>query len=256
MKTRITRLFIMAVAISAMVGSVHAGVLLEWDFDGIPSGNGGTGYGESPFAPTWNESGFSSTGLERGEGVGFTGVSMSHAWGGRNYLAADANEALEEKIFFVFDVIAAEGFTMSLDSIQTPWYGSPLQSPSSGLWQYSVDGGDTWENIGGTRNLPSEVHGTGGQYDWVNLDLKDIDDLQDIYEAMFRLVIWGGGGASGGRNGRFYLGTGTAPPIDSDLKGVDNTLTVWGTFTAIPEPSAVALLVLSGAAILLRRRKP
>jgi len=212
-----------------------------WDFSNIPSQNG---YGH-PAELARPVDGVDTSGLWLGAGVWNTGVTMAHAWGGHRFDVSEA-DAYSQDVAFYFDVIIAPGLIVTFDSIQTPLYGSPTQSPEKGQWQYSLNGG-AWENIGDEQSpLPH------GVYDWLSLDLTGVTDLKEVSNATvtFRLVLWGG---TGGSNGRFYFGKGTASPIDPTFAGMPNTLTVNGTI--VPEPSAAALLALSGIALLLRRRK-
>ena len=239
MKTKMVRRF-MAVAVLATAGWSHA-ALLEWNFDGIGSN---VGYNNQPSPIATAEPGVSTGGLWRGGGIGLSGGStMGKAWGGSNFLYTK-EEALDNDVCFYFNIIVAPGFTVSLESIQTPWCGSPLQSPELGQWQYSLDAGITgWNDVGGAYSLPH------GAYDVITLDLTGETDLSEIsgVEVTFRLLLWDG---EDGHNGRFSFGTGTTsgPPIPWG-----NSLIINGTI--VPEPSAAALLVLSGAALLLRRRR-
>jgi len=166
---------------------------------------------------------------------------MGRSWGGRNFFYSK-EEALSTDVCFYFDIMADAGFTLTLTSIETPWCGSPQQSPEYGQWQYSLDGGTGWTDIGGAETLPH------GSYDWVYLDLSGIEDLKEVSGVTFRLVLWGG---ESGTNGRFSFGTGTASGIGPSLP---NALTINGILN-IPEPSAMTLLVFGSAAFLLRRRK-
>ncbi|MFC4991422.1 PEP-CTERM sorting domain-containing protein [Rubritalea tangerina] len=67
-----------------------------------------------------------------------------------------------------------------------------------------------------------------------NFNLADVDNTQDL-----KVVLLAGGGTSGGSTGR--------QSIDIDNVRLE--------YTAIPEPSATALLGLGGMTLLLRRRR-
>ena len=232
--------WLLAVAVLATVGSVH-GALLEWNFDGIPSN---VGYDNQPSPTVTAEPGFSTSGLSRGDGIGRSGArTMGKAWGGSNFLYTK-DQALAADVCFYLDIIIAPEVIVSLTSIQTPWCGSPLQSPESGQWQYSLDAGTTgWNDVGGEYVLPH------GSYDVITLDLTGETALSEIsgVTVTFRLLLWGG---EDGTSGRFSFGTGTT---SGPATPWGNSLIINGD--VVPEPSAAALLVLSGVALLLRRKK-
>lgn len=259
-------------AVLAAAGWSHA-ALYQWDFSGIPSiGTGG--YGDEGYQGT-STIGVTSDGLWRGgdetaRAKMRKGVNKGGAWGGRYFEDANAVDAIAHDTCFYFNLIVPAGYSMTLESLQTAWYTSPKESPTTALWQYRIasDGINygEWAPLGNENDLPHTMEwdnelGTdvrvGGVYDWVSLDLTSISAITGIIE--FRLVIWGGGGSSGhGGNGRFYFGTGNASlqPGSANIgMGWGNTMTVNGALAVVPEPSSVALLSLSCAALLLRRRK-
>ena len=243
-----------AVAVVVMAGWSHSAALIEWDFNAMVSNS-------SVPTQTIKTPGVNTTGLRRGAGMSSLGLSrFEGAWGGTlrdstpyvpplTRIIADNQDAA-----FLFDITVGPDFSLSLESIQTPWCG--WYDPSGpggtggtlyGQWQYSLDNGATaWNDIGGSTGLlPFD------RWDWVELDLTEQSALQDISNVTvtFRLLLWGGD-----HNTQFYFGKDTVLPVPGLTDNFPNTLIIYGTLIPIPEPSAITLIALSGVALLLRRR--
>jgi len=244
-----------AVFVAAYEGTAHAAALIDWNFAGFTSTSQGV-----PPAPRSIAPGVSSTGLRKGDAGNpfrYSGAGDTDSWGVRGIQNSYA-QAVQNDVAIYFDLIIAPGTIYSLDSIQTPWFtkmpsGQEKDDPDVyAQWQYSVGGG-TWNDIGGPEK-PSHT-----SYDWVNLDLTGYEDLTEITDitVTFRLLLWGG--AVNGNSmiyfGKDTLGANPASPYYPDMLSFPNTLSIHGTVVVLPEPTAMALIVLSGAALLLRRRK-
>lgn len=102
---------------------------------------------------------------------------------------------------------------------------------TSRVFEYSVDGGSNWVDIGAYSGSSGALTSTWGT---VSLDFSAIDALEDNADAMFRITYAGASSGSGNnRWDNFYV------------QGV-----------AVPEPAAVLLLGFAGVALasIARRR--
>ena len=188
---------VVAVTSLAIAEGVHAGALIEWGFNNMLSES------DVP-TQTIKTPGVNTSGLRRGAGMTSLGLSrFEGAWGGTlldsTPLVPPLTKIIAENqdASFLFDITVGPGFSLSLESIQTPWCG--WYDPSGpggtggtlyGQWQYSLDNGATaWNDIGPeTGLLPFD------RWDWVELDLTGQSALQDISNVTvtFRLLLWGG----------------------------------------------------------------
>jgi len=187
----------------------------------------------------------------------YSGAGEKDAWGVRG-INNTKQQALDNDVAIYFDLIIAPELNLTLESIQMPWFAKMPNGTSdpevSWEWQYSLDygtGATGWTPIECNDVLPYTM------YDWLSLDLTDNEDFEDLsgVTVTFRLLLWGG---TNNGNSMVYFGKDNRDPNQlsrhfPNMLTNPNTIIVNGTI--IPEPSAMALLVLSSATLLLRRKR-
>jgi len=244
-----------AVFTTAWAGHVHAGQLVLWDFQTVTAGG-------APPQATIQEglsthgiwfNGFDDGGASYAKGVMFHNNKGNH---GKNRDYSENNN-----LGIYFDLIIAAGEPIDLTGLQTPWFWERPGGKGNNIevftqWQYSITDSSgnslvTWADIGGEEKMPYDNASGGftGYYGMTTLDFSNIDALQGLEDVTvtFRLLLWGGE-----HNARAYLGK-DAKLTPPGLDYFPNSLIIFGG-PSVPEPSAMAFLVLSGATLLLRRR--
>jgi hypothetical protein len=214
--------------------------LAGWDFSGYTSA------GSSPQSPTTSGSNISIGGLTRGSALGTSGSPAGNAWGTSVSVTSptDFSTAITANSFFSFTLKANSGYTLSLNEISAYNVRRSTTGPTSGQWQYSVDGSN-FANIGSTITWGSTTTASGNSQ--TSISLSAISSLQSLGSAItvtFRCVFWGATGTAGGwylnnfQSGNDFVITGTvasaatapsAPTIASITPG-NGQLTV--NFTA------------------------
>ncbi|MCU0421457.1 MAG: YDG domain-containing protein [Bacteroidia bacterium] len=164
-----------------------------WNFDGL------TGAGASPQNANTIASNVSITGLTRASALGNSGSPASNAWGSTVNVTglSDASAAINANSFITFTVKANSGYLISLNEISTYNIRRSVSGPTSGQWQYSIDG-TTFTNIGTTITWGSTTNAAGNAQTAINL--SGITALQNVSvntTITFRCIIWGASGASG-----------------------------------------------------------
>jgi hypothetical protein len=249
-----------AIATLTVTGTTYSGVVLGWDVNGL------TNFGPQGFGATQVASGVSnSLGLTRGSGVATSQTAAANAWGGNNWAATSA-AGINGNEFVTFGLTVASGNSASLSSIDL-YYRRSSSGPSSGYWQYELNGG-AWVTIGDFPNQFSSTSSSGAAMN--ELDLSGIGDLQNLAGGtvvVFRLVPY----ASTSSGGTWYVydqpgndlvingsiqGGGGSPAISSRHHAGDVGLTLaasaltpvitpLGSSTALaPKPTADARPVL------------
>ncbi len=161
--------------------TTYSGVLLGWDVNGLRN------FGPQGFAATQTAPGISnSLGLTRGSGVATSESAAANAWGGSNW-AATSTAGLSGNEFVTFGLTVAAGDSASLLSIDL-YYRRSSSGPSSGYWQYELNGG-AWTTIGDFPNQFASTSSSGAAMN--ELDLSGISGLQNLPSGtvvVFRLV--------------------------------------------------------------------
>lgn len=233
-----------AIAVCAVSVSAKAVVLTGWDFDPLPGGAGN--YGPSPYAATASAANLTAGGLTRGSGIGTTNNSgAANAWGGNDFTGTSFATALSLGEFASFTVQAATGYTLSFDSIDAYNIRRSGTGPSTGQWQYSLDG-SSFIDIGSSITWGATTSASGNAQGAISL--SGISALQGVSSSTvvtFRVVTWG----ATSTGGTWYL---------NDPSGSSGTdFSVSGSVTAVPEPTA-AVTLLGGLGAMfwtLRRRR-
>ena len=177
------------------------------------------------------------------------GHGRGAAWGGNNFSTSATTEAagIGANDFATFSVTAQPGYALSLSDIPAYNIRRSATGPSTGVWQYKVDGGAftdiesspiTWGSVTTTAGNPESA-----------ISLTGIPALQNIpanTTVTFRCVNWGATNVAG----TWYF--------NDPSNTTANDLVVEGTLNAVPEPSMLALLAAGGActlaSIVVRRR--
>jgi len=165
--------------------------LAGWEMNGLSS------YGPSPFAPATLASNITAVGLTRGSGVTTSGTAAGSAWGGNGFNDADLTAAIEGSKFATFSLTPNTGFNLSITSIQPYNIRRSGTGPTTGQWQFSLDG-VAFTNIGSAITWGGTTNASGNSQSAINL--STVSDLQDIPSGTtvtFRLVNWAASTAGG-----------------------------------------------------------
>ena len=153
--------------------------------------NGVSGYGSSPFDATTTITQVTVGGLTRGDGVTTDGAGASNAWGGNGWNdGSDLSSAIIADNFITFTLSPNTGSTLSLNSIAPYNIRRSASGPTTGQWQYSIDG-NNYYNIGTEITWGEITAATGNLQNMI--DLSGISDLQNISSSQtvtFRIVYW------------------------------------------------------------------
>jgi hypothetical protein len=169
--------------------------IAEWDFSTL---SGGTGdYGPSPYSATATDSHVSVGGLTRGSSLTQSGTAASSAWGATGWdQGSSLATAISNNSFVTFTVTANSGYQLSLSSAIAYNVRRSSSGPSTGQWQYSINGG-TYNNIG-TAITWTDTTSSGNSEPAISL--SGISALQNIppgTTVTFRIVNYGATNTSG-----------------------------------------------------------
>lgn len=229
MKTRNKTLAAFAFLALAVSAVAHAAPLLEWNMNGVD----GT-------APSLTMSGNGLTGtVTLGSGLTL-GTTRANAWGATGFDTNSAATAFAAGDYFVFTITGDPGVTFSLDNLTYSISRSMTNMVTTGQWQYSLDG-TNFTNVGSFTAI-----GTG-----VASAAKTLSTTSTVFDNMsgtvtFRLAVWGGSGTTMPPGQVVYLNNSNAGA---------SPMTLNGTTSAVPEPTATALIALGVAGTLLARRR-
>ncbi|NDE17796.1 hypothetical protein EBZ80_22995 [bacterium] len=118
-----------------------AAPLVAWEVTGLSS------YGASPFAANSANNNITATGLIRGSGVTTSGTAATDAWGGNGFDASSLVAATTAGDVVSFTLQAKSGYSISLSGIPAYNIRRSATGPTTGQWQYSLDG-TSFANIG------------------------------------------------------------------------------------------------------------
>ncbi len=212
--------------------------LAAWDFSTLPGGTGN--FGPSPDAATTTDSSVSagSANLTRGSGLTTSGTGAAGAWGANGFSSSSTSEsaAILANDYVTISLTVASGYSVSLSDIAAYNIRRSSTGPTTGIWQYSINGG-AYTDIGNAITW-----GTSGGNSQSAITLSSISDLQNLTagtQVSFRVDSWGATSSSG----TWYfndLGNSTTSDLIFD-----------GTVTPVPEPVNVALGILGASAGLV-----
>lgn len=171
-------------------------VLAGWEMDEL------TNYGLTPYNATVSSASVSVGGLTRGIGLTTGGTAGANAWGADGWFVVGFPTqtqalAITNNRFVTFTITPNFGVNVSLTTIEPYNIRRSPAGPTTGLWQYSIDGNNfidigfpiTWGTINTAAGNPQFA-----------IDLSGIGDLQNLSSTTtvtFRLVNWGASAAGG-----------------------------------------------------------
>ena len=136
-------------------------------------------------------------GLTRGSGVTATGSAAANAWGGNGWNGpTNLADAVTAGDFVTFTITAA-GQAISIESIDAYNVRRSGSGPTTGQWQYSINGG-AFVDIGTSLTWGTNTSGTGNTQ--TSIDLTGVAALQSVADGStvtFRIVNWGTTSATG-----------------------------------------------------------
>ena len=201
-----------------------AQAIVGWDMNGL------TAFGVSPFAPGTSNANLTVVGLTRGAGVGTAPTAAGSTWGGTDWndgttLITTKAGAISTSHFVTFSITPKAGYQTSLSSISAYNIRKSASGPTTGIWQYSLDG-TTFTDIGTAITWGSTT--TSGGNTQASVSLANVPSLQNVAAGTtitFRIVNWGASGT-----GTWYL---------NNLSTLGDDLVINGTVSAASSGSPV-----------------
>jgi hypothetical protein len=169
-------------------------VLAGWDVNGLID------FGPSPYNPTTSNTAVSVGGLIRDPGLTTPGGAAANAWGATGWYDIGPNmpdDAITAGSYVTFSITPNFGVTISFTAIESYNIRRSGTGPTTGLWQYSIDGVN-FIDIGTSIVWGIDTTGTGNPQ--AAIDLSSITDLQNLTSATtvtFRIVNWGASAGGG-----------------------------------------------------------
>ncbi|MCR9181611.1 MAG: hypothetical protein NXH73_01680 [Flavobacteriaceae bacterium] len=170
-------------------------VLAAWDVLGVG------GFGPSPFNASESSASVTVGGLTRGSGLTTSGGGSANSWGADGWESGLPNESQANSIatgkFVTFTVMPNFGVNVSLTTIEHYNIRRSGTGPTTGIWQYSINGTD-FSDIGAPIIWGGDTSATGNPQ--AAIDLSGIADLQNLTSTTtvtFRIVNWDASGAGG-----------------------------------------------------------
>ncbi len=251
MKTLIGRFVLVAAVALAEVDPVYSALITAWNFNNTSNGGllpgGSNDFGPSPFVATSKDTTVTVGGLTRGAGdtaTGATGAASGWGgvgWNGQTTLAG----AVSASDFVTFTVKANSGYELSLSDIAAYNIRRSASGPTTGQWQYSIDG-STFTNIGSSITWGSTTTSSGNAQSSISLSaIAALQNVPATTTVTFRVVNWN---ASGSTGTWYFNGAGSVT--------AEQSLTINGV-VAVPEPPAFVLMAagLGTLTYLTRRRR-
>jgi hypothetical protein len=245
MKKRLRTFFASAVMALALTAASHAATIAAWDFSTLPGG--AANYGPSPYPATTTLTNTTNNGLVRGAGIGTaTNSGAAAAWGGNDFIIASPTfaTAVAGNEFATIDLKADAGYVLSLSSIDPYNIRRSASGPTTGQWQYSIDG-TNFTDIGSAITWGGTTSNAGNAQALIDLTgISALQNVPDTTTVTLRVVTWG----ATSTGGTWYF---NSPPASSTA--ID--LSISGDVAPVPEPATVGLASLAiVAAFAVRRR--
>ncbi len=163
-------------------------VIAAWDVFGVG------GFGPSPFDASTSHPSVTVGGLTRNPALTTAGGSAANAWGANGWFDAGPNlpeDAIAAGSFVTFNITPNFGVNISLTTIETYNIRRSGTGPTTGIWQYSIDGVNffdisvpiIWGAIDTAAGNPQDA-----------IDLSGINNLQNLTSSTtvtIRIVNWG-----------------------------------------------------------------
>lgn len=171
--------------------------LSSWEVSGY------TNFGSSPVSASAINPALASATLVRGAGLTTAGSAAAGTWGGTNWTQADLTTAAAANEFALVTFNFVTGNTVSFTKINANNLRRTGTGPSKSQYQFSIDNGVTYTNIGAPLDLSSSLSSGNNIAD---IDLTLYYDLQNIdttttSSVKFRIVSY----AATGSTGNWYI---------------------------------------------------
>lgn len=171
-------------------------VLAAWEVLGVPA------FGPSPFDAATTSPSVTIGGLTRGGGLTTSGGGSNDSWGADGWFVVGfptQTQALSvtNNRFVTFTITPNFGVNVSLTTIEPYNIRRSGTGPTTGIWQYSINGTDFFDI--GTPIIWGPVTTAPGN-DQSAIDLSGIAALQNLTSTTtvtLRIVNWGATGAGG-----------------------------------------------------------
>jgi len=126
--------------------------------------------------------------------------TANNAWGGVNWHFSGPNlpqDAIDAESYVTFTITPRFGVKVSLTEIETYNIRRSGTGPTTGIWQYSIDG-TNFMNINSTLSWGTITDGTGNPQPAIDLSgISDLQNLTSTTTVTFRIVNWGATAAGG-----------------------------------------------------------
>lgn len=197
--------------------------VVRWNFDPLTGGT--NNFGPSPYDATFVNANSTVSGLIRGSGIAISGTGAASAWGGTAFNVSSLADAISGNKIITFEIEPNLGFKISFEEIAPYNVRRSGTGPTTGQWQYSINGGTTFSDI--SSNITWGTNTTARGNDKNAIDLSGINELQNVTSrVIFRLVIWGASAVGG----TFYLNGNTG----SGVPTTHNQLIINASEVALP----------------------
>lgn len=170
-------------------------VLAAWDVFGVG------GFGPSPFDATSSHPAVTVGGLTRGSGLNTGGAGSNDSWGADGWFVVGPVQtqaiAIANDKMATFTITPSFGVNVSLTTIEPYNIRRSGTGPTTGIWQYSINGG-AFIDIGAEIVWGGIETAAGNPQ--IAIDLSGIGNLQNLTSTTtvtFRIVNWGATGAGG-----------------------------------------------------------
>jgi hypothetical protein len=163
--------------------------LAAWEVLGV------AGFGPSPYDASVTHNAVNVGGLIRALGLTTGGGGSNDSWGADGWYVGAPTEtqatAIANNKFVTFTITPNFGVKLSFTAIEPYNIRRSLTGPTTGIWQYSINGG-AFVDIGTEITWGLTTTAIGNNQ--VAIDLSGIGDLQNLTSATtvtFRIVNWG-----------------------------------------------------------------
>lgn len=193
---------------------------------------GGTDGATAQYPGTGGANGFMYNSVTYGGSGGSGTDGRSLQWA----VSGGSNNSLINSGFTVSNINLTnlQDLTMRFDIRSASGATTPLAPTTFKSIEYSIDGGSNWVNVTGSLTIPTWVGSTSSPFSAEDVDFSAISAIENQSNVSLRFIFSDGA---------------TDPGVNQNIR-LDNLL-----FTAVPEPSAFALIGVFGLATMARRRR-